>query len=308
MERKLAPDHEIAAIASRQGGVISRAQLFAIGLSRSAIDGRLRTGRLHRVARGVYAVGHTHLGDAAYNWIALLTTGETAVLSHRSAAALWGMLPPPATRVHLTVPGRGGRSRRRGLRIHRPVALRPEDITVRHDFPATSLARTFLDIAATEPRRVVERALDGADTERVFDLRLIEARIPRGCGLAGARLLWSVIDEHLPGTTISRSDYEEAMLALCRRYGLPQPVMNRHIGVWEADFLWPEYRLVVEVQSTKFHATSQRMARDSIKEGELMAAGYLVLHVVDRHIVHEPKRVAGLVAGVLRRRGASLRS
>ncbi|UUY01647.1 endonuclease domain-containing protein [Svornostia abyssi] len=78
--------------------------------------------------------------------------------------------------------------------------------------------------------------------------------------------------------------------------------------MWEADFLWPEYRLVVEVQSTKFHATSQRMARDSIKEGELMSAGYLVLHVVDRHIVHEPKRVAGLVAGVLRQRGASLRS
>lgn len=85
-------------------------------------------------------------------------------------------------------------------------------------------------------------------------------------------------------------------------------MMNHPIGVWEADFLWPDHRLVVEVQTTKYHATSQRMARDSVKEGELMAAGYLVLHVVDRHIVREPKRVAGLVAGVLRQRGASLRS
>lgn len=308
MERKLALDHQIAAIASRQGGVISRAQLFALGLTASAIAGRLRTGRLHRVARGVYAVGHTHLCGDAHCWIAILTMGEGAALSHRSAAALWGMLPRPATVVHVTVPGRGGRSRRKGLRIHRPTALLPEDLTVRHDFPATSLARTFLDIAATEPRRVVERALDGADTERVFDRRLLEARIPRGSGVAGARLLWSVLDEHLPGTTISRSDYEEGMLALCRRYALPHPVMNQHIGMWEADFLWPDYRLVVEVQSTKYHATSQRMARDSIKEGELMAAGYLVLHVVDRHIVHEPERVATLVAGVLRQRGASLRS
>lgn len=217
MERKLALDHQISAIASRQGGVISRAQLFAVGLSRSAIDGRLRTGRLHQVARGVYAVGHCHLCGDSHNWIALLTTGDAAVLSHRSAAALWGMLPRPATTVHVTVPGRGGRSRRRGLRIHRPLTLSPEDLTVRHGFPATSFARTFLDIAATEPRRVVEQALDGADTERVFDRRLIEARIPRGCGLAGARSLWSVLDEHLPGTTISRSMYEEAMLALCRR-------------------------------------------------------------------------------------------
>jgi very-short-patch-repair endonuclease len=229
-------------------------------------------------------------------------------LSHRSAAALWGMLPAPSTVVHVTVPGRAGRSRRAGLRMHRPRDLRVKDVTQRGGFPVTSMAKTLLDIAATEPDRVVERALDGADTERVLDMVPIDARAPRGCGLPGAGRLRRVLDEHLPGTTISRSTYEEAMLALCRRHGLPRPVMNRYVGVWEADFLWPEHQLVVEVQSTKYHATSQRMARGSVKEGELQAAGYLVLHVVDRHIVHEPRCVAELVAGVLRQRGASLRS
>lgn len=161
------------------------------------------------------------------------------------------------------------------------------------------MARTLLDVAATEPRRVVEQALEGADVARVFDLRAIERLAPRGSGHPGAKLLYAVLDEELIGTTITRSDLEEAMLALCRAHALPQPLLNHVVEGREVDCLWPQQLLAVEVQSTKYHATPQRIARDAVKEADLMAAGYRVLHVADIHVIRRPADVARRVARLL---------
>lgn len=298
MSRELAIDHQIARAAAPRGGIITRGRLRSLGLTDAAIDHRVRSGRLHRRYRGVYLVGHPHCCGHAHRWAALLACGPGAVLSHRSAAALWGMLPEPAN-VHVTVPTDAGRAARQGIRIHRSTTLTADVRAVREGFPVTSMARTLCDIAATEPRRVVERTLEGADVARVFDLRAIERLAPRGSRVPGARRLYTVLDEELIGTTITRSDLEEAMLALCRAHGLPQPLLNQFVEGWEVDCLWPEHRLAVEVQSTKYHATTRRIARDADKEADLMAAGYDVLHVADVHVIRRPADVARRVARLL---------
>lgn len=301
MQRQSTIDQRVAAIATRQGGRISRRQLLALGLGPGAIDHRRATARIHVVSRGIYAVGHVHRCGHAAVWEALLACGSDAVLSHRSAAAVWGVLPTPATIVQLTVPGERGRKRRReGIRTHRALVPAGER-TRREGLPVTTLARTLLDVAASEPTRVVEQALDGADTQRVLDLGAIERVAPPGCGRPGARHLWSVLRRHHPGTTITKSKKEEAMLAICRARGLPHPAVNAYVEGWEVDFVWHAHRFGVEVQSTAFHATSQRIGRDAEKEADLMAAGWQVLHVADRQLVHEPGRTAQRVAAVLAR-------
>ncbi|MBJ7330184.1 MAG: DUF559 domain-containing protein [Solirubrobacteraceae bacterium] len=278
---------------------MSREQLLELGFGPGAIDHRKAVGRLHLVSRGVYAVGHTHTCGHAANWTALLACGPEAVLSHRSAAAAWGVLPWPATIVQLTVPNQRGRTRRReGIRVHRGSVPDTERAR-RGGFPVTSLARTFLDLAATEPPRVVEQALDSAETQRNFDMRAIDALAPEGSTRPGAAAFRAVLATHLPGTTITKSDLEEAMLSLCRRHRLPRPVFNAYVEGWEVDVVWRAERLCVEVQSTRYHATSQRIARDAEKEADLMAAGWAVLHVADRHVLHEPDRVADRVLAVL---------
>lgn len=295
-------DERIAALATKQGGRISRRQLLGLGLSASAIERRRHSGSLITVGRGIYAVGHLHrCGDAAI-WEALLACGSDAVLSHRSAAGILGMLTPPATVVHLCVPGARGRRRRHdGIRAHR-VEIPDVERTRRDGLPITTMARTLLDLAATEPTRVVEQALDGADTQRILDVAAIEAIAPPGCGRPGAPHLWNVIRTHHPGTTITKSMKEEAMLEICRDHGLPRPTLNDHVEAWEVDFVWRAHRFAVEVQSTAFHATSQRIARDATKEADLLIAGWQVLHVADRQLVYEREQVGRRVAALLAQR------
>lgn len=292
-------DHLIAQAAAPRGGVITRPRLRSLGLTDDEIDYRVRTGRLHRVRRGVYLVGHPHLCGHAHRWAALLACGRGAVLSHRSAAAEWDMLRTPATVVYVTVPSHAGRARRRGIRVARSTTLRPAVVAERNGLPVTSVARTLLDVAATESHRTLEMAVEGADAAGVFDLADIHRLAPRGTGVRGAKALYAVLDDALIGTTITRSMLEEAMLALCRRAGLPQPMLNQKLGPWEVDCLWRAQRLVVKVQSTTHHRTTHQVARDAEKEADLMTAGYDVLHVADVHVIRRPADVARRVGRLL---------
>jgi predicted transcriptional regulator of viral defense system len=137
MEGQVAPDARIAAIAERQGGVVSRAQLIAAGLSAKAIDSRVAAGRLHIVHRGVYAVGHRLIGAVGLRWAAVLACRPGTVLSHPSAGDAWGLVASNSATMHVTVPGRGGRKRRRGIRVHRPESLRADEVTTLDGLPIT---------------------------------------------------------------------------------------------------------------------------------------------------------------------------
>jgi predicted transcriptional regulator of viral defense system len=162
-------DQSIAALASRQYGVVARRQLRALGLSDGAIAHRAASGRLHRVHHGVYAVGHAVLVARGHWMAAVLGCAPGAVLSHAAAGALWGLRRSATTVIDVTVPGSGGRHRKQGIRIHRARSLDGRTAT-EAGIPVTTPERTILDLAATLPRRPLERVLDQAENLRLTDV------------------------------------------------------------------------------------------------------------------------------------------
>jgi Transcriptional regulator, AbiEi antitoxin len=179
-------DAELARLAAEQHGVVALRQLPELGLSSSAVRSRVASGRLHRVHRGVYAVGHRVLGVEG-RWIAaVLACGRDAVLSHRSAAALWSLRPTTRTAIDVTVPRRVGLSRP-GIDVHRATGLEPGDLTRVRGVPCTTVARTLVDLAEVIDRRELARACEQAEVLRRFDARALEGALARTTGRHGAR-------------------------------------------------------------------------------------------------------------------------
>jgi len=246
-------DEAIARLAKRQYGVASRAQLREIGLSNGAITARVARGVLHQRHHGVYSVGHTVLSAHGRWMAAVLACGPTAVLSHASAAALWDLRGSAAGTVDVTVPGTGGR--RKGIRVHRARSL---EVTEHERIPVTTPGRTILDLAATLDRRGIERLLDRAEHQRLGDTLSLDALARAHAGHRGAHKLLKTLHGHNPGTTLTRSELEEAFYALCRDAGLPKPSkLNDHIEGLEADFVFKEHRLLVETDSWRHHKSRE---------------------------------------------------
>jgi very-short-patch-repair endonuclease len=279
-------DRRILAFGARQHGVITRRQLLELGLGDREIGRRVRAGRLHRVYRGVYAVGHPRLTMQGRVLAAVLAYGDRTVASHRTAAVLWKLLPERGPRVDVTVPGGGGRSRRGAIIVHRSP-LPPGDVTTRHGIPVTTPARTLVDLADSLPRRAIERALDEAAYLRL-DLPALRP-VP---GRRGAGRLRRVLAGHEAGSTRTRSELEELMLGLCRRAGLPQPEINQKIEGYEADFVWREPRLIVETDSWGAHGTRSAFEWDRRRDAEHTTAGWRVVRVTIRRLEEEPDAVA----------------
>ena len=222
-------DRRIADLADQQHGVVSYRQLLALGLSRWGIDERVRQGRLFRIYRGVYAVGRRRLAKEGWWKAATLAAGDGAVLSHRSAGGLW-TVTKRIELIEVTVPGSGGRSRRRGLVLHRTRSLPASERTIRDVIPVTSLERTLLDLAEVLTRRELERVLDEAQFQRRLDLPATRRVIGRHSGRTGAQRLARALDEHVVGTTRTNDGLEERFFALVRGAGLPEPFVKQRIG------------------------------------------------------------------------------
>ncbi len=278
--------------------MVTRAQLEAMGLSRSAVGRRARDGRLHRVHRGVYAVGHPILTANGHRMAAVLACGPGATLSHASAAALWGLRPTSATRIDVTVNGAGGRAKRSRLRIHRAASLRDDEVTEHDCIRVTTPARTLLDLASSLPRRALERALDQAEVLELFDLRALQAAVDRHRGERGAGVLASALQQHRAGTTLTKSTLEELMLAICDDHGLPRPLVNAWVEGLEVDFYWPAQRLVVEADSYQFHRSRAAFERDRERDAILARAGHRALRFTHRQIKREPAAVAQTITKV----------
>lgn len=269
-------DQRIAAIASRQHGRVGRSQLRAAGISDNVIAGLIARGALHREHPSVFAVGHhapmPHGAQAA----ALLATDDT-VLSHLTAATLWGLPAHAPNQVEVLICGRQT-AQPRGVRVHRTVQLPARDIRIKHHLPLTSPARTLLDIADGLTPRELERALDEALVARIVRISQIADVLARARGRRGAPRLGALI-EHAAGTTVTRSQAEERFLALVRAADLPQPEVNCQTRGFEVDFLWRERRLVVEVDGYRYHSSRSAFERDSAKGAKLTAAGLHVMRV-----------------------------
>jgi very-short-patch-repair endonuclease len=294
-----AVDHELAALAATQFGVVGRSQLRALGLTDAGIARRVAAGRLHRVRRAVYAVGHTALGGHARWLAAVLACGPGAVLSHASAAALWELRPSDAARIDVTVRG-PSRHRGPGLHVHRARGLRAEDVATERGIPVTSPARTIIDLAATlRADRALERVLDRAEVLRLIDVRGLMAAADAHAGHRGAARLRRILAEHVSGTTVTRSELEERMLALCRERGLPRPRVNHFVAGLEVDFLFPAHAVVVEADSWTHHGSRAGFERDRERDATLALAGHRVLRFTHRQMTHEPATVAAAIRAAL---------
>jgi very-short-patch-repair endonuclease len=217
------------------------------------------------------------------------------VLSHASAAALWEIRASAASKTDVSVPRASGRTKRRGLRVHRATALRSDETTTHHNIPVTTPARTLLDLASSLPRRALERALDETEIRELFDLRQLNDAIDAHRGQRGAHALAAALEEHDPGTTVTKSELEELMLAICDRHGLERPQVNEEVAGLEVDFLFAARRLVVEADSWRFHRTRQAFERDRRRDAILARAGYRTLRVTHRQITRRPSEVIAAI-------------
>jgi hypothetical protein len=295
MRRELATDHEIAAIAGRQGGVIGRRQLTALGLSASAIDRRLRDGRLHLLHRGVYAVGHRSLGVVGRRWAAVLAYEPRAVLSHATAGAAWNIRPSSAATIDVTV-GRPGRARRAGVRLHWRRTITPDEVAELDGLPITTPARTLLDLAAGGMHgRSLEVAVDAAERQRLLDFADLHELLARYPGRPGTPSLKAVLARYRAGDT--RSRLEELVAELCDAHGLPRPLENCVIEGKVRDFYWPRRRLVVEADSYAWHRSPSALNDDRERDVELTLAGYRTLRFTWQQVTERRRYV---VNGILR--------
>jgi very-short-patch-repair endonuclease len=238
----------IAAIAGRQHGIITVEQLASVGIGRSGVTRRVQAGRLHRLHRGVYAVGHRSLSWRGRWLAAVLAAGDGAVLSHTSAAALWEFLRPIQGPTHVTVAAAVRRSQRPGIRIHRSRTLTPRDVTSRHGIAVTTPARTIADVRTEIEPWLFRRALRQAE-------------------LAGHRV------PQLAAVKRTRSDLELRFLALCDDDDLPRPKVNLRVHGRRVDFYWPEHRLAVETDSWDYHRGSVAFEDDHDRDLSLRARG-----------------------------------
>ena len=285
-------DEAIAALADAQYGVVAYRQLLEVGLGEDGIAARLRTGRLHRVHRGVHSVGHRSLRPEGYWTAAVLACGPGAVLSHRSAAALWALRSGAGAAVDVTVPSNGGRHRRRGIRIHRSRRLAPEEVTVELGIPVTTVARTLLDLADVLQAHGLKRAVAEAEYRGLFDLMALSAVVDRNPGRRGATLIRAI--DARPQRT--RSDLEERFLDLVDRYGLPRPTAGLFVAGHETDFAWPRAKLIVETDGHAAHRTEEAFEADRLRDRETLRAGFRTIRLTGEAMADEAAVARDLAA------------
>jgi len=296
-EQTRSPDSQIGLLAGRQYGVVTRTQLTGLGLGEDAIDARLARGRLHRLHRGVYAVGHTVVPREGRWLAAVLRVGQGAVLSHGSAAELWGVRREAVRgRIDVSAP-RPTRSPP-GIR-RRYLQLAPGEATMRRGVPVTTLARTLLDIASETSPEGLEGAIREAEYLHRFRLGDLEDLLERHPGRRGTRTVKNCLSRLGRGPRgRTRSKLEARFAALLSRTDLPQPGLNVPLELGgrkiEADCLWRQHRLIVELDGGEAHRTRVAFETDRERDRRLQAASWRVIRVTWRQLEHPAALLADL--------------
>ena len=298
-------DGPLAELARRQHGVVSLAQLTSeLGYSRSAVTRAAAAGRLHRLHRGVYAVGHTSLSLHGRCLAAVFSAGTEGLLSHHSAAWLWGLANWSPIPLSVTVPG--PRAARSSIRLRRARGLVAEDRDEIDRIPVTAVPRTALDLAATLRTRQLMRLLERAEELRLFDLRVFEALLARSHGHPGAGRLRCALDSYRP-PPFTRSGLERRFLELVIAAGLPRPSTGFVEAGYELDVYWPEERFAVELDTYETHGTHQAFERDRERQENLTLHGVEMVRITDRRLNREPNQVIERIARHLEQRRATER-
>lgn len=297
VSRNRTPTLLAAEVAGQQWGVIGWHQLLGCGLTKSMAHRWRRAGTLHVLYPEVFTLGHRSLPVEGRMVGALLHAGDSAVLSHATAAWWWGLIADEPTTIEVSThswarscPGVAVHQRR--SRIGR---------TRHRRFPITSVAQTLLDYAAGADLLTLRRAVAQADYLRLLDLHAINAAL--GQGRPGSAQLRRAIKRHEPRLALTRSRLELEFVPLCESAGIPLPEINAKVAGWPVDALWREERLIVELDGYDNHSTRTQMERDRQKELELRAAGFLVIRYTWPQVTERPELVvADLLARLAERR------
>ena len=281
-------------------------------MSDTAITREAELGRLHRIFRGAFAVGHPRPDERSRLMAAALACGKGAMVSHRSAAALLGLLDKGPVVIDVIAPPSRGR-KIDGIRFHRVRPPRLEETGTFDRIPCTSPARTLVDLAGVIGEWTLRSAFERAARREWMDLAAIEASIdPRRRGM---KVLLKLIEEWRGAAPLLgkrgklKSPLEAKVLPLLVQRDLPPPLFNAPVqiakGRIEVDFLWPDHRFALEADSRGFHGTAVAFERDRWRDRELMRAGYSVLRVTHREAEREAEAVTDTVAGHLRQSGGA---
>ena len=288
-------DRLIAELADRQHGVVAHWQPRKLGLGRDAIKYRVTIGRLHRIHRGVYAVGRRKLTPNGHRMAAVLAYGPDAVLSHRSAAALLG-IGSGSYKFHVTTPH--SKRSRKTIRAH-TAKLDPEDITVEDGIPVTSVARTIFDLAAELSDDGLTYLIEEADRKELLDLRKLDRAMARRPRAAGTARLRRVLKRYR-GPADTRSGLEKKFRKLVAKAGLPEPQFNAVVAGLSVDVYWPKWKLVVELDSEPYHANPRAFETDRVRDATLQKHDIRVLRVTGDRLDHEPNAVLADVLALRR--------
>lgn len=271
MREKRAIARKISQLAESQQGNVGRQQLLALGLSGDAIQHRITTGELVPKYAGVYAVGHRELGPIPIAAAVVLACGDDAVLSHDSAAALWGLGPWPQ-RQEVTAPYQ---RRREGIVSHRSTTLTPDDVTVHYGIPVTTPVRTICDIA---PRRSDDDLLEAVDDARIATyltptaLEELIDRCPR---------LRRLVD---PNSGPTRSRLERAFRRFAEKYDLPPYRLNVWLHGYEVDVVFDAEKLIVELDGWLFHRGRRSHDESRERDTHLKDHGFDTIRITSKRL------------------------
>jgi very-short-patch-repair endonuclease len=281
----------------RQHGIVTRSQLLALGLTRKAIQHRIERGRLHPLWRGVYAAGRPEITRRGRWMAAVLACGPAALLSHRSAASLWGLVRDDAG-PEVVVPYEACR-RRAGIRVHRRVDLASERRKAIDGIPVTDLVSTLIDVAACLRLPQTERAVNEADRLGLIDPESLRLAVEKAPHRPGRGRLLSMLE--VDTFALTDSELEGRFLRLVRRAGLPSPRTQAWLNGFRVDFHWPDLGLVVETDGLRYHRTPGQQKRDRHRDQTHAVAGLTTLHFTAAQVRFEPDEVVAVLSAVIER-------
>jgi predicted transcriptional regulator of viral defense system len=290
-------------VARKQHGAITRGQLLRLGFTNHAIDHRIAKGRLFPIWRGVYAVGRAELSRDGVLFAAALSCGRAAALSHSSSAELWAVRDVDPGPIEVSVPN-GTARRRRGIVVHRRLAVVAAQTTRVRGIPVMTPTWTLIDLAPRLGRAEIEAMINEANKRDLIDpedLRRALDHLPRVPGV-------SVLRELLDRLTISLTDseLERRFLPIAAKAGLPSPQTGRRVSGFKVDFYWPGLGLVVETDGLRYHRTPAQQARDRLRDQAHAVAGLTALRFTHAQVRYEPDYVRATLAAVARRVAGTL--
>jgi very-short-patch-repair endonuclease len=284
-------ERAIAWIGRRQDNVITVEQALRAGLGRGALAHRVKVGAMQRLHTGVYLIGPAPPTPMAKARAAALAVGADAVVSHLSAACLFGLLPQHAGDVDITVAGRNP-GRRQGVRRHRVKSLPRHHVTNVNRIRVTSIARTICDLASTESAHATEQAFQEALYREIVSDRALKAVLDREPRRRGAPIIRALLNN----PSLTRSERERRILKLISDAQLPRPLTNVPLNGYKADVFWPQYNLIVEFDGWQAHGHRHAFENNRKRDQIMLANGLRTLRVTDRQLTTEPIALVARIA------------